>query len=93
MAVVIFAKIPGGTAEQDDEMQRELSLADNPATGALFRVAGPVPGGWRIMSGWESQDAFDTFRRERLAPALQKAGRPMPEFEVWPVHSVRIPQR
>ncbi len=93
MAVVIIAEVPGGTAEQDDEMQKELNVAANPAAGALFRVAGPVPGGWRIMSGWESQDAFETFRRERLAPALQKDGRQMPEFEVWPVHSVRIPQR
>jgi hypothetical protein len=93
MAVVITAEVPGGTAEQDDEIQKELNLAGSPAVGTLFRVAGPVPGGWRIMSGWESQDAFETFRRERLAPALQKAGRQMPEFEVWPVHSVRIPQR
>ncbi len=93
MAVVIIATIPGGTAEQDDEIQKELNLAANPAAGILFRAAGAVPGGWRIMSAWESQDAFETFRRDRLAAALQKAGRQMPEFEVWPVHSVRIPQR
>ena len=93
MAVVVIAEIPGGTAEQDDEMQKELNLAANPAAGALFRVAGAIPGGWRIMSVWESEEAFDTFRRQRLTPALQKAGRQMPEFEIWPVHSVRSPQR
>ncbi len=93
MAIVVIAEIPGGTAEQDDAMTRELNIESNPAPGALFRVAGAVPGGWRIMSVWESQDAFDTFRRERLAPALQKAGRQLPQFEIWPVHSVRTPQR
>jgi hypothetical protein len=93
MAVVVIANIPGGTAEQDDQMQKELNLDGNPAPGALFRVAGAVPGGWRIMSVWESEVAFATFRRERLAPALQKGGRQMPEIEIWPVHSVRIPPR
>jgi hypothetical protein len=93
MAVVVIANIPGGTAEQDDEMQKELNLDGNPAPGALFRVAGAVPNGWRIMSVWESEDAFATFRRERLAPALQKAGRQIPDIEIWPVHSVRIPPR
>ena len=93
MAVVVIANIPGGTAEQDDQIQNELNLAGNPAPGALVRVAGAVPGGWRVMSVWESEDAFAAFRRERLAPALQKAGRQMPDLEIWPVHSVRIPPR
>ncbi len=93
MAVIIIATVPGGTAGQDDEVQKELNIASNPAAGALFRAAGPVEGGWRIMSAWESEGAFDAFRRERLAPALQKLGRQMPDVEIWPVHSVRIPQR
>ena len=93
MAVVIIAEIPGGTAEQDDQIQKDLNLNANPAPGAMFRVAGAIPGGWRIMSVWESEEAFDKFRRERLAPALQSAGRQMPDFEIWPVHSVRIPPR
>jgi hypothetical protein len=58
-----------------------------------MRVSGAIPGGWRVLSIWESQEAFDTFRRERLAPALQQAGRPMPIFTLWPVEDVRSPGR
>lgn len=90
MAVVVIAHNPGGTAEQDEAMMKQLNLADNPPTGSLVRVAGPVEGGWRIVSVWESPEAFDTFRRERLEPALRQAGRPIPQFQISPLHSVRI---
>ncbi len=94
MAVAVIAVNPGGTAEQDEALQRHLNLADNPPAGSLARLAGPVEGGWRIISVWDSEEAFTTFRRERLEPALQQAGRSVPQFEIAPLHSVRIaPQR
>jgi hypothetical protein len=94
MAVLVIAEAPGGTAEQDEAMMRQLGLGDSPAPGALVRVAGPVEGGWRIVSVWESQEAVEAFRRERLEPALRQAGEAMPQIEVSPLHSVRLaPQR
>ena len=90
MAVVIVAQVPGGTAEQDEAIMKQMNLADTLAPGSLARLAGPFEGGWRIISVWESQEAFDTFRRERLEPALRQAGRPVPQFQIWPLHSVRI---
>jgi heme-degrading monooxygenase HmoA len=90
MAVAVIAVNPGGTADQDEAIQKQLNLAENPPAGALVRLAGPVEGGWRIISVWESEEAFHTFRRERLEPALQQAGRPVPQFEIAPLHSVRI---
>lgn len=92
MPIVVIAEIPGGTAEQDEAMLKEMDIESDPPAGALFRAAGPIPGGWRIMSVWESQEAFDTFRRERIAPILQKLGRPLPPTQIWPVHSVRTPR-
>ena len=94
MPVAVIAVNPGGTAEMDEAIQKHMSLDDNPAAGSVVRIAGPYQDGWRIISVWDSRDAFDAFRRDRLEPALRQAGRPVPEFEFWPVHSVRInPQK
>ena len=86
MAIVVIAQNPGVTAEQDDAMMQQLT----PGPGNLARLAGPFEGGWRVISVWESQEAFDTFRRERLELALRQAGRPVPQFQIAPLHSVRI---
>jgi hypothetical protein len=51
-------------------------------------MAGPTDAGWRIISLWDSQEDFETFVRDRLAPVFERVGRPMPEFEVNPVESV-----
>jgi hypothetical protein len=93
MAVVITAELPGGTAELDQAVLQRLNLSQSPAPGSLVRIAGPTQGGWRVISVWESQEAFDQFRRERLEPALQAEGRPVPQFQVWPVESVLLQPR
>jgi hypothetical protein len=93
MAIVVTAEVPGGTAEQDDSIVERLDLAGNPPPGSLARVAGPAEGGWRIISVWESREAFEAFRRDRLEPALREVGRPSPNFTFWEVHSVRFPGR
>ena len=90
MAVAIIADVPGGTADQDEALQRQMNLDDDPPAGALARLGGPHEGGWRIIAAWESQEAFETFRRERLEPALRQAGRPAPQIQIWPLHSARI---
>jgi hypothetical protein len=90
MAVLVIAEVPGGTAEQDKAMMEGLNLEADPPQGIRVRLAGPTESGWRIVGLWDSQDAFDTFRRERLTPALEKAGRPEPGFEFWPIESVII---
>jgi hypothetical protein len=96
MAIVVTAQQPGGTAAEDEELREEIRNAlgpgQNPAS-LLLRVAGPIPSGWQIISVWESQEAFDTFRLERLGPALQRLGRPMPSLQIWPVETVFPPRQ
>lgn len=94
MAILVTTTSPSMTAEQDDEMVQRLNIAGSPPAGSLARLAGPIEGGWRILSVWDSQEAWDAFRRERLEPALRQAGLPPPQFQVSPLHSTRIaPQR
>ena len=65
-------------------------MVSDPPPGFLMRLAGPTEGGWRNLSVWESQEAFGAFRRERLEPALKQSGRPIPNFQIWQLHSVRV---
>ena len=90
MSVLVIADAPGITAEQDKAMMEALQLEANPPPGARVRLAGPTENGWRIVSLWDSEESFDAFRRERLEPTLEKAGRSVPEFEFWPIESVII---
>ena len=90
MSVLVIAQVPGGTAEQDEAMVKTLSLGTTSPSGARFRVAGPSAGGWRIVSLWDSREAFDAFFNDRIRPALEGAGRSVPDFEYWPIESELI---
>jgi hypothetical protein len=91
MAVAMIADVPGMSAEQDDALLRAMGLEDSRPSGGLLRIAGPVDGGWRVVTVWESEEAWETFRRERLEPALQAAGQATtPPVQTWPVHSLVI---
>ena len=87
MSVVVMSVAPGVGAEQDAAMLAALDLENNPPKGGRLRIAGPTDAGWRIISLWDSQEDFDTFVRDRLAPVFERVGRPVPEFEVAPVES------
>lgn len=88
MSVVVMSVAPGVGAEQDAGMLAALDLESNPPAGGRLRIAGPTDAGWRIISLWDSQEDFDAFVRDRLAPMFEQAGRPIPEFEVAPVESM-----
>jgi len=90
MAVVVIGVLPGGNAEKDRAIQQALGSGPMPAPGALARFAGPVAGGWRVISVWESREAYEAFRRDRLLPAFQQVGIAPPELEVSELEDVRI---
>ncbi len=76
MAVTFILEIPGGTAEQYDEVMEKIGLAGpNPPIpeGALFHCAYATESGWRVIDVWESEEAFGRFFAERLGDALQSA--------------------
>jgi hypothetical protein len=91
MAVLVIGEISGGDAALDARMMQELGLQDAPAPGAIARFAGPTDTGWRVVSVWESEEAYRAFQQEKLMPAFQRLGISSPPImQVSPLDSVRI---
>ena len=74
MAVAITTTdFPEGVgAEMYDGVNAAMDIANNPPAGLLFHWAGEVEGKWTISDVWESRDAYDSFRDERLFPAIRE---------------------
>jgi hypothetical protein len=89
MAVVVIDHAPGFTANQWEEMQRRFNEPATPPRGIIVQLAGPFESGWRVISVWESQEAYETFRRDRLAPVIQQMGI-ADQVQIAPVHTVMI---
>jgi hypothetical protein len=87
MSVLVISEIPGGTSDQDEVMVQALGLTNDPPQGVRTRLAGPMDGGWRIVSLWDSRDLFQSFVEDRLKPALDAAGRPLPQFTFWNIET------
>jgi hypothetical protein len=92
MVVAMLMEWPEVTQEQYEAVMKELRLDVNPPLGGLFHVAGPMPGGWRVVDVWESPEAFQTFSEQRIMPAVKKVGiSTQPRVEVYPAHNVYMP--
>jgi hypothetical protein len=75
MAFCVITTNPNGSAELFERVgERIRESGEFPPEGAVFQVAGAAPDGWKVISVWESRDAFERFRDDRLRPALAAAG-------------------
>jgi hypothetical protein len=63
---------------------RRNRLADWPAKGILAHIAGPVPGGWRVVDVWQSRAAFRRFGK-KLRPVLKELGMQGATPRIFPV--------
>ena len=83
MAVLVVGEAAGVTAEQDAALTKRLFR---------IRMAGPMPGGWRIVTLWDSEADWERFRDERLTPALADVGSVRADtvgaVEPWPIETV-----
>ena len=93
MTIMVTGLVPGGNAEMDKQIMEGIGVSPgNTPAGALLRMAGPAEGGYRVITAWESQEAWETFRQERLEPFFVSAGRPVPSFEVSALDSFMVPR-
>jgi hypothetical protein len=93
MAVGMLLDLPGGTAEQYEAINQQMFGTSTPPAEQLpdeliFHSAGATAGGFRIFDAWESREAFDSFFREQVLPAMealgaQASGGPPPEPEIY----------
>jgi hypothetical protein len=87
MAVAMMVDNPEGSQEIYDKVRERLGL-ERPA-GGIFHVAGPSPnGGWRVIEVWESEEEAKRFVKERMLPAFEAVGTPLPPPpQFWVVHN------
>lgn len=88
MAVLVVVEVPGGSSELDEALTEAWGIESNPPEGNLLRMGGPMDGGWRVVSLWESRSQFETFLEDRLHMSLQDAGAGEPVISFWQIEKV-----
>lgn len=92
MSTVMTMEWPGMTPDQYSQVMRALDLDGKAPSGGIFHVAGFKGNTLCITDIWESQQSFEKFQKERLAPALQKVGiTSQPKVQFFPVHNIYTP--
>ena len=91
MSVVVSAVAPFNV-DMYEAITGKVMSGDQLPDGCELHIAGPVEQGWRVITVWESREAFDQFREEKLLPAIRELaggeGPPQVEPEVNPVHKL-----
>jgi hypothetical protein len=87
--IAVVIDVPTMTAQQYDVVAQRLgwSTVDvTPPDGLVVHVAGPTPGGWRIVDVWRDEATFRRFASNAVAPALEGLHLSAYEPQVIPVH-------
>jgi hypothetical protein len=88
--------VPVGLVFENPSLSQEQYDALSAAAGAhgevpgrLLHLAGPMNGGgWRTVEVWESNDAWERFRDDVLAPLFAGAGVQGAPPEAWQLHRI-----
>ena len=90
MPVAVITNLEAGS-DQYDQVNAKLEPDDNPPEGMIVHAAGQrQDGGMRVFDVWESEEAYNTFREQRLMPAVEEVlgGIPdePPDIEIYELH-------
>jgi hypothetical protein len=95
MALVYVQENTPVDVETYDKVNEAMGVKDNPPAGLIVHTASRADSGLTIIDVWESQEALDRFREERLTPAIrQVVGEPQgpePQVKVHEVYDLVIP--
>ena len=91
MAIGHITEVDGGTLEQYDQVSEKIIGDGPPADGLICHFAGAKEGGgFRIFEVWESEEQFQRFQDERVAPAVAEVvgeETEPPRREVFEIHN------
>jgi hypothetical protein len=87
VAIVVVNEIEGGSQELYDEINPRV-MPDGLPEGCQAHIAGPVDTGWRVITVWESDEAFQQFRDGTLLPVMREVAedRIAPSISTNPVY-------
>jgi hypothetical protein len=88
VSVLVIVEIPGGSSALDEALVKSWGVASSPPRGNRLRLSGPMDGGWRVISLWESREQFEEFLQARLHLTLEGAGTQEPSVTYWDVEKV-----
>lgn len=91
MAVARLSHVENVGAKEYDAVVAAIGVIANPPKGGILHVAGPGTRGWRVFDLWESEEAFKTYERDRLNPAITRVGlTTLPHSELYKTHNVEV---
>jgi hypothetical protein len=67
-----------------------MQLGGRAPDHALYHAAGPWQDGWRVVDVWESDEAFQAFAADQIAPHARAHGLPEPRMQRMEVDQVRM---
>jgi hypothetical protein len=90
MATCVIAENPKLDAERFGQILQQLRAGDFPPEGMIFQAAGQADNGWRVVTIWQSREAFDRFVSARLAQVWADVGvnRDDVTFTIFETHSL-----
>ena len=90
MAVAVVLDFKGATLEQYDEITAKMGFAPAGAgaPGGLFHWVTKTDDGFRVTDVWETQEQFQQFADQKIAPIGREVGVPAPpEVSFHAVHN------
>ena len=96
MAVLVITNLPPqATTDTYDEINSKVDAVANPPEGMIIHTVGVTDGHLRVVDVWESDEHFETVRRERLLPAFREVigegDGQEPDRESYELHNVTKP--
>lgn len=74
MAIVMLMHWPEVTKEKYEEVRRSVNWEGQHPDGGKFHTAWMAADGLHVLDLWDSQQQFEKFVQDRLAPGVAAAG-------------------
>lgn len=88
MAILGIFTGDGFTKQMYEEIRKAVDWEHNKAKGQIFHSVGfDNSGNLRVVDMWDSEQNLNNFITNRIKPALDKMGVPMPNGEIIPIHN------